>query len=519
MISSDQLHPLPRYGLAVLLFDKGLDSFLSEESLIESAVDYIERALTKFMIAPKNLPDESKGTVKYAPYYSAKPGKENGQIGAKGFFVAPHIITGNDAAKIVKEVSARLVEAKNGKRPNVVKLKKNFAPTSAQINAGVKSMSEPTVSFVEALLTIVATLSGLKPAAYVNDKVNNSFSNTALIPDISISSCRPYIRIISKMITQAGDDIWLGSFKGSKYGRPLLFKGNYSNAPRGIDLGALGLLSAIGQFVKESANVDLTEARSVLKAMANRPIYLFAYEGSRQESFSHHLIESSLSGALYTTVNSIREVQLLNMEGSKFSESNKNTWELFLKVTSRFLTLFQSAYARDFFAFRASYPRAFQPIFKTYFMQIESIPESIVKSAEVYGQRLNLSAYLGALEEIKDDQHRKRSGQSADEYKNRILTQLESSIASAKTGADLISRLSTIVGRSSNLDFPLEAAEFMREAVSGRIITVDQAKQLATAFMRLKSPKKETKVANDSDSETNDTVDESDTSAMDLSSF
>ncbi|MFK8057854.1 MAG: hypothetical protein AB8F78_17135 [Saprospiraceae bacterium] len=512
MIDSNQLHPLPRYGLEVLRFYSSQDAFESEEALVNSAVAYIEEALTKFMISPKEMPDEEKESVLYSYHADAKPGKANGQISAYGFFSAPHIVTGNNAADIVKEAKARLAEARKDKKPSSVELKKSFAPTVSKINAGTVSMSNPRVGFVEALLTMAGSLSALKPASYDYDLG----SNVALVPDMPAEAYKSYLRIISKLLTNTGEEIWSGSYKSKKFGRPFLFKGNFAKAPRGVDIGALGLLSAIGQYAKEASDLSPDEAKPVLEALANRPIYLFANGGSSQQYFSHHLIELSLSGALYAAAESINRVEILSIEGAKFSNPK---WDRFRITAGHFLTFFQSAYARDFFAFRASYPRAFQPIFKTYFMQIESIPESIVKSAEVYGQRLNLSAYIGAQDEIKDDQRRGRSGQSLKEYKNRILTQLESSIASAKTGADLISRLSTIVGRSSNLDFPEEAAEFMREAVSSKNITVDQAKQLATAFMRLQTPKKEAKVDSDTASDNDESVDESNTSAMDLSSF
>lgn len=512
MISSDQLHPLPRFGFEVLRFNSGLTDFESEQSLIDIAASYIEEALTKFMISPKEMPNEENESVTYSYFTDAKPGKANGQVSVNGFFSAPHIVTGNNAADIVKEAKARIAEANKEKTPASVELKKSFAPTVSKINAGTISMSNPRVGFVEALLTMVASLSALKPAAYDYDLG----SNVAIVPDLPSKAYQSYLRIVNKLLLNAGDKIWIGTYKAKKYGRPFLFKGNYAKAPRGVDVGALGLLSAIGQYAKEATDLEPEEARPVLEALANRPIYLFANGGSSQQYFSHHLVDLSLNGALHAAVESINRVDILSIEGSKFSDPK---WDRFKITAGHFLSFFQSAYARDFFAFRASYPRAFQPIFKTYFMQIESIPESIVKSAMVYGQRLNLSAYIGAQDEIKDDQRRGRSGQSLKEYKNRILTQLESSISSAKTGADLISRLSTIVGRSSNLDFPEEAAEFMREAVSSQNITVDQAKQLATAFMRLQTPKSETKAATDSDSETGDTIDESDTSAMDLSSF
>ncbi len=483
MIDGNTLHPLPRYGLAILCYETG-NRDLEGDALITAAVSYIEESLTRFMIAPSTLPNEAEETVEYGYHTDAKPGKANGQISANGFFSAPHIVTGNNAADIVKEAKARIAEARKAKRPASVELKKSFAPTVSKINAGAKSMSNPRVGFEEAVLTVVAALSQLKPAAYDYDLG----SNVAVVPDLPIEEYGPYIRIIQKLLTGDSDGYWTGRYKSKKYGRPLLYKGNYRGSPRGIDVGALGLLAAIGRYAAEATDLDEQEARPVLEAMAGRPIYLFANGGSSQQRYAHHLVELALSGALHAAAEAVNRVDIISIDGNKFSDPK---WDRFKISAGHFLTLFAPAYARDFFAFRASYPQAFYPIFNTYFMQVEQIPRSIVESAEAYGQRLNLSAYIGAQNAIQDDKRRGRSGLSLKEYKNRILTQLESSIGSAKSGADLISRLSTIVGRSANLDFPDGASEFMREAIAGEHIDVQQAKQLATAFMRLQPPQKE----------------------------
>lgn len=487
-------------------------AFKDEEELLVATKLYLEEALTRFVLYPVSFSEGDVHSVRFDYYTNVKEAKASKKAAKDGFYTSPHILTGDRvSAGAVKEAILIIKNIEVNKLPRVA-LKKSFAPTTSKMNSGKQSMTEPKVDFIEAALTMVASLSSLKPAAYDYDLG----SNVAIVPDLPAQTYQSYLRIVDKLLTNAGDKIWKGTYKSKKYGRPTLFKGNYAKAPRGVDIGALGLLSAIGQYAKEATDLDPEEARPVLEALANRPIYLFANGGSRQEYFSHHLVDLSLSGALHTAAESINRVDLLSIEGSKYNDPK---WDRFKITAGQFLTLFQPAYARDFFAFRASYPRAFQPIFKTYFMQIESIPESIVKSAEAYGQRLNLSAFIGAKDEIKDDQSRDRSGQSLKEYKNRILTQLESSIASAKTGADLISRLSTIVGRSSSLDFPEAAAEFMREAVSGKNITVDQAKQLATAFMRLQPPKKEVEAEIGSTTETEEPIDESDTSSMDLSNF
>ncbi len=492
----DTWHPLPRYGAALLAYETSAEILDDESARVTAAADLIEEALTTFMIAPSVAPDEAAERVTYRPYADAKPGKANGQISANGFFSAPHVITGNNAADIVKEAKARVAEARKPKRPASVELKKSFAPTVSKINAGSKSMSNPRVSFEEALFTAFASLHRLKPAAY--DYTIGS--NVALVPDLPFEQLGPYIRIIAKL-RSLPPEAWVGTYKGKKFGRPPLYKGNYAKAPHSVDVGVLGLLAAIGLYAREASDLNEEEARPVLVAMAERPIYLLANGGSRQQTYSHHLVDLAMTGALHAAASSINRVELIGMEGSRYSKENENKWKHFVAVCSQFLTLFQPAYARDFFAYRAVYPAAFRAMFRTYYQLVMKIPEPIVTAAEAYGQTLNYAAYLGAKAEVDDDKRRKRQGPALREYKNRILTQLESSIGSAKNGPELIARLSTIVGRASGLDFKDDARPFMHAVVAGDTIDIDTARQLAMAFMRLMSPKQSDQSSTDADSE------------------
>ena len=494
----DTWHPLPRYGAAVLAHETSDEVLADETARVAKAAELIEEALATFMIAPATAPDEAAEQVTYHFHADAKPGKANGQVSANGYFSAPHVVTGNNAADIVKEARARVAEARKAKRPASVELKKSFAPTVSKINAGSKSMSNPRVGFEEALFTALGALHRLKPAAYDYDLG----SNVALVPDLPFDQLGPYLRIVAKLM-RISPESWVGTYKSKKFGRPPLYKGNYARAPRSVAAGALGLLAAVGRYASEATDLDEAEARPVLEAMADRPIYLMANGGSSQQTYSHHLVGLALTGALHAAAEALNRVELTSIDGNKFGDKK---WDRFKIAAGHFLTLFRPAYARDFFAYRAVYPGAFRDIFRTYFQQVMQIPDEIVAAAEAYGRRLNTAAYIGAVDEIKDDQRRGRQGLSLRDYKNRILTQLESSIGSAKTGPELISRLSTIVGRASGLDFPPEAEPFMRAAVTGADIDVDTAKQLAMAFMRLRSPK-----------QTQDTADEVEAEGADAS--
>ena len=354
-------------------------------------------------------------------------------------------------------------------------------------------MQPPKVSVEEGVLTILAACHALKFAGYQKTPSSKrNYFNTIIIPDLPYPVLKGYLRISRKLLSLPPKS-YIGRFEDNKYKRPPAIFNNFRHAPTNVNLGALGLLAAVGLYTKEATDLDEAEARPVLVAMAERPIYLFANGGSSQQSYSHHLVDLALSGALHAASTAINRVELIAIESNKFGDPK---WDLFKLATARFFTLFRPAYARDFFAVRAIYPRAFRPVFLTYFQQVMRIPDDIVTAAEAYGRRLNTAAYIGATDEIKDDNRRGRTGPKLREYKNRILTQFESSIGSAKSGPELISRLSTIVGRASGLDFPDDARPFMVAAVAGAV-DVDTAKQLAMAFMRLQSPQQARDTAED----------------------
>ena len=196
----DTWHPLARYGVALLVHEE-TDELLGEETArVHAAAALIEEALTTFMIAPAVMPAEAAETVTYHYHADAKPGKANGQISANGYFSAPHVVTGNNAADIVKEARARVKEASKPKRLSSVELKKSFAPTVSKINAGSKSMSNPRVGFEEALFTALASLHPLKPAAYDYD----IGSNVAIVPDLPLDELGAYLRVVAKLLRNMG---------------------------------------------------------------------------------------------------------------------------------------------------------------------------------------------------------------------------------------------------------------------------------------------------------------------------
>ena len=137
-------------------------------------------------------------------------------------------------------------------------------------------------------------------------------------------------------------------------------------------------------------------------------------------------------------------------------------------------------------AFRAEYPAEFSQMFNKYFMDAENLSPTLVRSARAYGQSLNQAAYRTASKKYDEDISAGRTGLTKDEYKARILTELESRVLSAKSKTELLSQISITIGRMTGKDFFPEAGEFMEEVLTADI-PLKQVQHLITAFMRLRS--------------------------------
>ena len=509
-------HPLPRYGLAALIeshrsLSRPLD-IGDDETLLKAATTAVEQSLSTFLLKPH--PNQENQTVRYT---YVNPGSAVLEYGNKvnraskdGYYVAPHILVSSNANKALTPIYG-LIEHLNSKKSKASwELKQAFAPTANKANRGKASQTYPKVDLLEAILTVFGTLCSSKAAAY--DKTLGQYgSNVGLIPDLPLSYLIEYIAVVRKLVNNAGEASVTGRIIDGDFKRPGMFRGNYAEAPTGVGLGAVGLLAAIGQYAKRGEELDPDAARHVLEAMADRPIYLIATGGSSQQTYSHHVVGLALSGALLAAAESLWRVHLLSIaykdtpefkqKNPKWKRRDDPAWKRFKITAENWMRLFSAPYFLDFLAHRAAYPNEFYPLFKAYFMEQQQIDRDVVESAEAFGKRINLAAYIGAQDEVKDDIRRKRGGmtdqdrnnkskryrQAVQNYKNRIITQFESTIGSAKEGAELIARISTIVGRSSGLDFKDEARLFMLQTASGEL-PVETSKQLATAFMRLRSP-------------------------------
>jgi len=475
-------HPMPRYGLAaaLLYLDMEPSPTFRNEELGQIALNTLKESLSKFMLGP--TVQSGKAYFTYIPGNKVEPGKKSGQISANGYYSGPHIITGNNAAGIVKETKGLIEQLEKGEYTKNYELKRSFAPMVAKINAGKASMSNPKVGLLHAAFTAYAALTELKPAAYHN-------GNAGLFPDIpfydAASQSYPlsqFVHIFEKLRQGGeGNSALVSKYDGKSFRRPPIFQGNYHEAPRSMSLGAVPLIAAMGKWV-EKQKIQRRGTEQVLLWLENRPIYSVSDASTNQERFGHHLVELALNGELHTVLKHLNRVSLIGVEdGRKFSDTK---WKLFIMHFDQFLRFFTKSSLQNFLAYRATYPAEFFNLLKTYFMNGKKYSDELINAAIIYGRSLNRAAYISAKNEDEEDKRKERSSRGIKEYKHRVLLQLESIVQSAKVNTELIARLNTQVGRLTMHDIPADAEPFLL-AVMNNEIDIEDAKYLITAFMRV----------------------------------
>lgn len=488
MIELNNLHPVVRYGLAASLVRfPELNSKINDRAdLRKLAKKALEDGLNDLVLAP--YPTKDGKSIHYKSLLESQlASKKNA---ANGYFITPHVLTNQNAAGIIGEIR-KLIGLLNKKdEGKTYELKRSYAPMIAKMNGGNKSMSNPKIDLLEAAFTCIATLTSLKPAAYVK-MLGNKFANAGIIPDLPIidkaTGEQPLVEFIELFNEISSHGVGKGAYvkeptKDKKFPRPDIFLGNYPNRPKTFGIGAVGLVSAIGKWAKEH-QVLFGKSQKVLELLEECPIYIVSYEGTRQERFGHHLVELSLTGELHSILDKLPRVSLIGIDdGKKYSDPK---WQLFTMHFDQFLLFFNESSWQNFLSYRATYPIEFFQLLKSYFMQTGKYSEAIIDSAVAYGKSLNRAAYLAAKQEVTADEKGSRSGaRSLNEYKHRILLQLESIINSAENGFELVARLNSQVGRLTMQDVSNQSEIFLKE-VANDGITIKDAQHLITAFMRL----------------------------------
>lgn len=487
MNNLNNLHPMVRYGIAASMVEfEALNTNPEKRAdLWKLAKHALSHWVNELILAPNIAQDG------ISIHYRSLPESQfsNRKNAEKGYFIAPHVLTSNNIADIIKELSKLrdILSKEDGGK--TYELKRSFAPMIAKLNAGKKSMSNPKIDTLKAAFTCIAALSPLKPAAFIKT-LGDKFSNAGIIPDLPFidrdTGERPmieFIKLFKRIISKQG--YVKAPTKDKKFPRPDIFYGNYLNRPKTFGIGVVSLIAAIGQWAKEK-NEDYNESKQVVELLSKNPIYIVSYIGTNQERFGHHLVDLAMTGTLHLMMQKLPHVHLIGVEdGKKFSDPK---WQLFTRSFDHFLRFFDKSSWQNFIYHRATYPFEFFQLLKSYFMKSKEYEgkysERAINSAISYGKFLNKSAFIAADNQFKDDQKNNRKGRTRNEYKHQFLLQFESIVGSAENGFELISRLNSQAGRFAMREVGNESEEFLRMATNEKI-QLEDSKHLITAFMRL----------------------------------
>ena len=507
-------HPYARYGLAIALYGSKLSpnnlEDLDESALRVALADALEVGLENFRMRTGDEPLLERLLTFAAIPLSALQSKptliQSAGLAAQGIYIFPTVVTTDGDAKGTFDNATAIINAlradESSSSPR--KYSRSFAPTTAKINNGTASQSEPKGTLIETACAAITTLTPLKPAAW-------SERNTVIIPDISLTEMRDFIELFQQMsLSQLEGNLLQAQLPPletktktvvtkkpkadarpkSDYRRPRLHNGNYPFAPRDANIfGAVGLLGAIGRWAIAANKVDW--AKGVLEVLADAPLYIISYDKISQVHFGHHVVKLAIEARLSEMLDKLWwDTQLYADLDSARINRQSPSYQLFYLQTSRFLQSFSRPAFRDFLAARAEYPAVLEPLFREYFLQEHmNIPSDVVTSAGVLGQWLNRTAFFVADGEYETGADNRIS--KVRKAKAKILVEFESAAMSAKSPQDLLFRISTRAGRLLQDDAPAGAKRFMDAVASGEI-TQNDAVHLLVAYMRLRAPRKET---------------------------
>jgi CRISPR-associated protein Cas8c/Csp2 len=511
------IHPYIRYAQALIVTEYNLKS--CDEITSQHIINEINKGLDSFRMQPIQM-IEGKDKVKF-DFIKIKEGDSK-----KGIFLAPNVISSFKESRYIWEKSHKLIdkltrlslEEKEEVKMSIVPISGEYLSFSLNKKIGRGS---PKITLIELGLSAITTLTPLKPCLQyqIEKKDRPEIFNVCIIPDLEIEELKSFIQLFKRMRQTSTDkDLMYGKVietnleKGENANthyvikRPLIFKGNFPNAPKSSALGSIALLGAIGEFTKESQYHE--QANKVLESLKRTTMYLIKYGGASTFTYNHYIVDLAKAGKLRTIVDSIYYSQLyqygrrnrtdLKPQDKKALIAEYQKFDLF---TSRFFQLFNHSAFRDFLSFRAEYPNEISILFNTYFTKMEKIDPQIVLSAQALGKWLNKVAYFTAKAEVKE-----KSSDYWEELrriKSKVLVELESSTFSAKTGDALIAQAIARAGRLSGLDAPQEAALYMVKTASGEL-PLENAKNLLIAFSRLTYNEEKQKTFNESEEDENE---------------
>ncbi len=508
-------HTYPRYGLAAAIVDQDVLNWKAAledaERLLKIAGGALQNALHRYRVhTASDLEDAT--TLKYR-YLAADEVESSGQKAEDGYYIMPHVVIDDQSARYsVKGVRSMIKKIDKGVNSGKsAQLKRSFTPFTTKLNQGTQSQSNPKSTTLEVAFSMVAAVTPLKPATQVD------FTNQAMIPDLDLEGLITFVRLFRSMQeSETGNGLTLTRKETSNRKRPPISDGNYPDAPRSPAFGPVGLMGAIGQWMKRADILadQQKKARETLNAMKGRSIYLVSYDKNlmRQEYVGHHVARLAKNHNLPKIIQSLYRIRFYNADHNK---PDSNTRATFFMLASRFLQLYTKPAFKDFLAYRATYEANLSPIIEEFFMEEYKIQRDIVESARAYGAYLNDVAYYAAREEVDENEERDDGGTGRDIYdaKTRVLAQLESTAMSARRPSSLFAQINVMAGRMSGRDVPAEAERFM-EAVQTGEIAFDEAKDLVLAYMRLRKAQGDSETSNPDTATDNSSQSESTQSSL-----
>lgn len=417
----------------------------------------------------------------------------------ESIFLAPNIITTEQRANDIYKAACDAIRIPNdlSKSAKIGQTEMPMAGEFCSFSGKGVGRGKTTATEFERLLALTTSLTPFKPCLQYFSRTSRD--NVCIIPDLSLRGLVDFIKLFKRLrIQRLSSDLLVGKVKimANKNGekeykplRPLIYRGNFPNPPYSSVLGCLALLGAIGEMTKEKDTSAL--AKKVVKELDGSALYLIKYGDASVFSFNHYILQMAAHGNLQAIVASLYRCSLYK-EGPRNSEIGQKPnvlmeYDKFDLFASRFMQSFNSSAFQDFLSFRAEYPPELINLFLIYFEKMENIEPQIVHSARELGQYLNKVAFFASTEDAKTDESRKDDDkeQRLRKAKAKALTELESSIFSARSGAALIAHVMTRAGRWVGLDAPEAAGLFMEKTCSGEL-DLEQAKNLLVAFLRIK---------------------------------
>jgi hypothetical protein len=244
-----------------------------------------------------------------------------------------------------------------------------------------------------------------------------------------------FIDLFYQLHEEQGDVLTLERQEGKKRRRPPIYDGNYPGAPRNAIFGPVGLMAAMGRWIRGAETTGWAE--DALEAIPEHPLYLVSDDQSlmKQVRIGEHVSRLALQHDLPKALNGLYHARHYI---SDHNAPDDPQGKLFDQMANRFLQSYTRPAFRDFLAFRAEYAASFSLILEDYFMsQYETLSEDLVRSARAYGKYLNRQAWEAGVKEEKT----KDTGRDAEKAQTNVLNQMESIVMSSERPSEIFARL------------------------------------------------------------------------------